>query len=87
MQGAAPSPDPDLAEQRRVVDAFLAAARAGDFDALIDVLDPDVVFRIDTRAGDRAPVEGAEAVAQQILTRGRPFAPLGGRRSSTARRA
>ena len=77
MQGAAPSPDPDLAEQRRVVDAFLAAARAGDFDALIDVLDPDVVFRIDTRAGDRAPVEGAEAVAQQILTRGRPFAPLG----------
>src|SRR5213078_284516 len=58
VQGAAPSPDRDLAEQRRVVDAFLAAARAGDFDALIEVLDPDVVFRIDTRAGDRLPVEG-----------------------------
>jgi len=77
VQGSAPTPDPDLAEQRRVVDAFLAAARAGDFDALIEVLDPDVVFRIDTRAGDRLPVEGAEAVANQILTRGRPFAPLG----------
>jgi RNA polymerase sigma-70 factor (ECF subfamily) len=77
VQGAAPSPDPDLAEQRRVVDAFLAASRSGDFDALIAVLDPDVVFRVDTRTGDRAPVRGAEAVAQQILTRGRPFAPLG----------
>jgi len=77
VQGSAPTPDPDLAEQRRVVNAFLAAARAGDFDALIEVLDPDVVFRIDTRAGDRLPVEGAEAVAKQILTRGRPFAPLG----------
>jgi RNA polymerase sigma-70 factor, ECF subfamily len=77
VQGAAPKPDPDLAEQRRVVDAFLAAARAGDFDALIAVLDPDVVFRIDTPAQDRAPIEGAEAVANQILTRGRPFAPMG----------
>jgi RNA polymerase sigma-70 factor (ECF subfamily) len=77
VQGAAPAPDPDLAEQRRVVDAFLAAARAGDFDALIEVLDPDVVFRIDTRAREREAVEGADAVAAQILTRGRPFAPLG----------
>ena len=77
VQGAAPSPDRDLAEQRRVVDAFLAAARAGDFDGLIAVLDPDVVFRIDTRPGDRRPIEGAAAVADQVLTRGRPFAPLG----------
>jgi RNA polymerase sigma factor (sigma-70 family) len=77
VQGAAPTPDPDIAEQRRVVDAFLAAARAGDFDALIEVLDPEVVFRIDTRARDREAVEGAEAVAAQILTRGQPFAPLG----------
>ena len=76
VRGAAPTPDPDIAEQRRVVDAFLAAARAGDFDALIAVLDPDVVFRAETREGDRMPVEGAEAVARQILTRGRPFAPL-----------
>jgi RNA polymerase sigma-70 factor (ECF subfamily) len=77
VQGAAPSPDRDLAEQRRVVDAFLAAARAGDFDGLIAVLDPDVVFRIDTRPGDRRPIEGAAAVANQVLTRGRPFAPFG----------
>jgi Sigma-70, region 4 len=77
VQGAAPTPDPDLAEQRRVVDAFLAAARAGDFDALIEVLDPEVVFRVDTRARDREAIEGREAVAAQILTRGRMFAPLG----------
>ena len=77
VQGAAPTPDPDLAEQRRVVDAFLTAARSGDFDALIEVLDPEVVFRIDTRARDREAVHGAEAVAAQILTRGRMFAPLG----------
>jgi RNA polymerase sigma factor (sigma-70 family) len=77
VQGAAPLPDPDLAEQRRVVDAFLVAARAGDFEALIEVLDPDVVFRVDTRARDREAIEGREAVAGQILTRGRMFAPLG----------
>ena len=69
--------DPDLREQRRVVDAFLAASRAGDFDALLEVLDPDVVFRLDAggippRA--RPPVEGAEAVAAQILERGSPLA-------------
>jgi RNA polymerase sigma-70 factor (ECF subfamily) len=76
VQGAAPKSDPDLAEQRRVVDAFLAAARAGDFDALIAVLDPDAVLRVDTAAGDRMPAEGAEAVARTLLERGRPFAPL-----------
>src|SRR5439155_20153000 len=48
VRGAVPSPDPDLARQREVVDAFLAASRAGDFEALVAVLDPDVVFRIDT---------------------------------------
>ncbi|MCX5185486.1 sigma-70 family RNA polymerase sigma factor [Streptomyces sp. NBC_00268] len=45
VQGGAPAPDPDLARQREVVDAFLAAAREGDFDALVAVLDPDVVSR------------------------------------------
>jgi RNA polymerase sigma factor (sigma-70 family) len=76
VQGASPSPDADLARQREVVDAFLAAARAGDFEALIAVLDPDVVFRADTGpAGDRVPIEGAAAVAQQVLSRGRMFAP------------
>jgi RNA polymerase sigma-70 factor (ECF subfamily) len=77
VRGATPATDPDLREQRRVVDAFLAASRAGDFDALLEVLDPDVVFRLDAggvppRA--RPPVEGAEAVAAQILDRGTPFA-------------
>jgi RNA polymerase sigma factor (sigma-70 family) len=77
IRGATPATDPDLREQRRVVDAFLAASRAGDFEALIDVLDPAVVFRLDAggvppRA--RPPVEGAEAVAAQILERGTPFA-------------
>src|SRR2546421_10085102 len=47
VQGAAPKPDADLTHQREVVDAFLAASRAGDFDALLEVLDPDVVFRVD----------------------------------------
>jgi len=79
VRGAVPSPDPDLARQREVVDAFLAASRAGDFEALVAVLDPDVVFRIDTggvppRA--RPPVVGAEAVARQVLSRGAPLAPL-----------
>src|SRR5204863_2239400 len=45
VRGAAPTPDADLARQRRVVDAFLAAARDGDFDALVGLLDPDVVLR------------------------------------------
>jgi hypothetical protein len=76
VQGATRPPEPDLAEQRKVVDAFLAASRAGDFEGLIAVLDPEVVFRADTATGDRMPIEGAEAVARQILTRGRPFAPL-----------
>jgi len=78
VRGASPQTDPDVREQRRVIDAFLAASRAGDFEALLEVLDPDVVFRLDTggvapRA--RPPVEGAEAVATQILERGMPFAP------------
>src|ERR671924_124228 len=42
-----PAPDPDLARQRQLVDAFFQAARAGDFDALVALLDPDVVLRAD----------------------------------------
>ena len=76
VRGAAPEPDPDLDRQREVVGAFLAAARGSDFEALITVLDPEVVFRVDTAPGDRAPVRGAKAVARTILERGRPFAPL-----------
>src|SRR5881392_101755 len=50
VRGAAPSPDADLARQREVVDAFLAAARGGDFGALLAVLDPAVVLRADAAA-------------------------------------
>src|SRR5438128_8229394 len=79
VQGAAPDPEPDVARQRQLVDAFLAASRAGDFDALVAVLDPEVVFRVDTGPADRRawlPVRGAAAVARQVLSRGAPFAPL-----------
>jgi RNA polymerase sigma-70 factor (ECF subfamily) len=79
VRGAKPEGDAGLPEQREVVAAFLAAARDGDFEGLIAVLDPDVVFRIDIgpeRAQARPKVEGAEAVARQILARGAPFAPL-----------
>ena len=66
-----PEPDRDLKRQRRVVDAFFAAARDGDFDALIEVLDPDVVLRIDGgRLRRRASLvlHGAEAVAAHTRT-------------------
>jgi len=76
VRGATPRTDPDLREQRRVVDAFLAASRAGDFEALLEVLDPDVVFRIDTGpTGGREPVVGARLVAERILARGTRLAP------------
>jgi RNA polymerase sigma-70 factor (ECF subfamily) len=79
VQGATPKTDPDLVQQRRVVDAFLAASRNGDFDALLEVLDPDVVFRADRgrlAAAVEAPalVTGAEDVARVILSRGSRFA-------------
>jgi RNA polymerase sigma factor (sigma-70 family) len=77
------APEPDaatVAHQRKVVDAFLAASRDGDFDALLEVLDPDVVFRAE--AGPTGPpvpalLRGADDVANAVLTRGRPFAHLG----------
>jgi RNA polymerase sigma factor (sigma-70 family) len=60
-----PVRDPDLVRQREVVDAFFAAARAGDFDALVQVLDPDVVLRGDFGPGRRlAVVRGVAAVAK-----------------------
>jgi len=77
VRGAAPVADPDLDKQREVVDAFLAASRAGDFEALIAVLDPDVVFRVDRGPTDeRKPIGGAAAVARQVLSRGSRFAPF-----------
>jgi len=53
VQGATPVPDVDLPRQREIVDAFLAASRAGDFEALLEVLDPQVVFRVDAGATSR----------------------------------
>jgi RNA polymerase sigma-70 factor (ECF subfamily) len=68
VRGTAPLPDSDLAAQWEVVDAFLAAARKGDFDALIGVLDPDVVLRADGgTTGLSHHVRGAETVAGQAL--------------------
>jgi RNA polymerase sigma factor (sigma-70 family) len=64
VQGATPAPDEDLAIQRRVVDAFFAAARAGDFEGLIAVLDPDIVLRTDAGLSAASTiVRGAHAVA------------------------
>jgi hypothetical protein len=61
-----------------VVDAFLAAARGGDFEALVEILDPDVVFRIDRGAlRSSRVVQGAQDVAEQILRHGSRLAPLG----------
>jgi RNA polymerase sigma factor (sigma-70 family) len=71
VQGAAPIPDTDLAGQREVVDAFFAASRAGNFDALVAVLDPDVVLRADggaLRPDASVLVRGAETVAARALT-------------------
>jgi RNA polymerase sigma factor (sigma-70 family) len=66
VHGAAPTPDADLAEQREVVEAFLAASRDGNFDALVAVLDPDVVLRAD-EPGAGAEVRGARAVAERAF--------------------
>jgi len=69
VSGATPPPDADLGRQREVVDAFLAAAREGDFDSLVAVLDPDIVLRADAGAISRLSreVHGAENVASQAL--------------------
>jgi RNA polymerase sigma factor (sigma-70 family) len=79
VRGAPLSGDVDPTRQRELVSAFLAAARAGDFDALIAVLDDDVVFRADSGPGSRrarGPIEGAAAVARRVLTAGAPLAHL-----------
>jgi RNA polymerase sigma factor (sigma-70 family) len=74
-----PGPDADLARQREVVDAFFRAARGGDFEALVAVLDPHVVLRADfgaTRLGASRVVRGAAAVAGQALRGAFPRAQL-----------
>ena len=70
VQGQAPASDVDLRNQRRVVDAFLAAAQKGDFEGLVAVLDPDIVLRADGGAlkGMSRLVRGAQAVLAQAAT-------------------
>jgi RNA polymerase sigma-70 factor (ECF subfamily) len=71
VRGAAPAPDAELASQRTVVDAFLAAARGGDLNALVALLDPDVVVRSDggpAQPGATRVLRGAAAVARSALS-------------------
>ncbi len=80
VQAARAEPDADVEIQRAMVDAFLRAARAGDFAGLLALLDPEVELRTDgggRGALARSPVTGAEAVATVISTRAPMFAPLG----------
>jgi RNA polymerase sigma factor (sigma-70 family) len=77
VRNAAPEPEIDASRQRELVDAFLAAARVGDFDALLAILDPEVVFRVDgggVAPPAREPMTGATAVAQDAMVFARPMA-------------
>jgi RNA polymerase sigma factor (sigma-70 family) len=70
VQGTPTVPEADLARQREVVDAFLAASRRGDFDALVALLDPEIVLQADETAiarGAASPLRGAAAVAKASL--------------------
>jgi RNA polymerase sigma-70 factor (ECF subfamily) len=74
-----PEPDPDLTRQREVVDAFFRAARGGELDALVALLDPNVVLRSDfgaKRLGVPPVIRGAAAVARQALMSSIPTAVL-----------
>ena len=78
VRGGAMTKDADLTYQREVVDAFLAASHGGNFDALLAVLDPDVVFRYDPTAvpaGASREVRGAPAVARQFSGRAQGARP------------
>jgi RNA polymerase sigma factor (sigma-70 family) len=77
VQGA-PPPDADISRQRKIVDAFLAASRNGDFEGLLAVLDPDVVFRADQaaeRLGSLPEIRGATAVAETFKGRAQAAKP------------
>ncbi|MGC9539541.1 sigma-70 family RNA polymerase sigma factor [Streptomyces sp. UG1] len=72
VKGATPTSEPDLGRQRQVLDAFMAASRAGDFEALLAVLDPDIVLRVDSGplvggAAASKVVRGARPVAEQAM--------------------
>jgi RNA polymerase sigma factor (sigma-70 family) len=77
VQGA-PPPDTDLSRQRKIVEAFLAASRDGDFEGLLAVLDPDVIVRADQaaqRLGSLAEIRGAATVAQTFKGRAQAAKP------------
>jgi RNA polymerase sigma factor (sigma-70 family) len=77
VQGA-PPPDTDSSRQRKIVEAFLAASRDGDFEGLLAVLDPNVVFRADQaaqRLGSLAEIRGAAAVAETFKGRAQAAKP------------
>jgi RNA polymerase sigma factor (sigma-70 family) len=73
VQAESTVPDADLEDQREVVEAFLAAAREGDFDRLVAVLDPDIVLRVDMGSAGSRELRGAATVARNALS----FAGLG----------
>jgi RNA polymerase sigma factor (sigma-70 family) len=78
VQGTPSAPDADVSRQRQVVEAFLAASRSGDFEGLLAVLDPDVVFRADhaaQRLGALAEIRGAAAVAETFKGRAQAAKP------------
>jgi RNA polymerase sigma-70 factor (ECF subfamily) len=78
VQGAPSAPDADVTRQRKVVDAFLAASRGGDFEALLAVLDPDIVFRADpvaVRMSGSPEIRGAAAVAETFKGRAQAAKP------------
>src|SRR5512145_1723245 len=70
VRGGATSPDPDLVRQREVVEAFIAALRAGDFEGLLAVLDPDLVVRADMAAGAPTEIRGAAVWAKGAVAYG-----------------
>jgi hypothetical protein len=78
VQGKSEIPEVDITRQREIVDAFLAASRGGDFDALLAVLDPDVVFRADhvaVKMGGVEELRGAAAVAETFRGRAQAAKP------------
>ncbi|MEV5972944.1 sigma factor-like helix-turn-helix DNA-binding protein [Streptomyces sp. NPDC051921] len=77
VEGTEEMPEPDLARQREVVAAFLAAARADDTEALLALMDPDVVLRADAEAvrAGAAPAHGARAVARSLTGQAREARP------------
>lgn len=79
IRGVSRVQDADLTHQREVVDAFLAASRAGDFEALLALLDPEVVYRADwpvSPTGFSREIRGAAAVAKQLMRRAQEVQPV-----------